>query len=161
MNTLKPLLIGMLLFLFSCKSSTPVNNATIKDITGCFYVIDDNKGVEIYDKRASKNIYIDTAPIFTDKNFALVETRKDIIDHDVLDIIAITLDKEGTKRFAVATKKYYGKKIAFLLFGRALFVPLVQSEIKTGKLEIMCHEDDFVGKDVEKLIQKVNERKMH
>jgi preprotein translocase subunit SecD len=68
-------------------------------------------------------------------------------------VIGVTFTAEGGKRFAEVTRQNIDKRLAIILSGRVLSVPVIRTEIPGGKAEI---SGSFSQKEAEALCQQIN-----
>ncbi len=80
------------------------------------------------------SIYIDTVALCLSSDFR--EVRHVVEEYGHQPAIQIRLTEAATKRFAEASKRNIGKRIAIIAGGRVLTAPVVQSEIPGGELTL-------------------------
>lgn len=73
--------------------------------------------------------------------------------------VSVRLDKEGTERFAKATRESVGKQIAIVLGTRLIAAPTVSGEITDGKLQIAHHFTYEEAKALANVLRQKNQRR--
>lgn len=73
--------------------------------------------------------------------------------------VSVRLDKEGTERFAKATRESVGKQIAIVLGTRLITAPTVSGEITDGKLQIAYHFTYEEAKALANVLRQKNQRR--
>ena len=99
--------------------------------TGWYYIIDTNNGYKRILDKSTETYYLDRNPIVTAKNFTKLEIYETKGEKKYFGL-SIRFDEEGTERWSLATEKSIGKKLAFILDNRLLYVPEVNSQITGG-----------------------------
>ncbi len=142
-------LLVSLLFLIACGNSDTIRNNRIlipdpehqiKDspditsfdsilYTGWYYIADINNGYKRQLDKSHDYYFIDPKPIVIAKNFKRLEIYNN--KEEVFEML-IQLDETGTKAWSIATDKYVGKKLAFILDNRLLEADYVNSQITAG-----------------------------
>lgn len=105
--------------------------------TGIYYVKrqQENSTISVYDELYQTTLYIDTVAICKKEDFkeATVDTPEYTRNHPVLNVV---LTEKGKERFAEATQKSIGSRLAIFIEGEFIFAPMVYEEIKDGKFQI-------------------------
>lgn len=116
------------------RKKTPVPPIPGFLVTGCYYIVDDSTAVKrsLPGDNGTETYYLNPDPIFTVGDFQEVKFN----DEDGRYSLNIILNEKGTKAFAVATKKYTGKMLAFVIYNRLVMAPRVADEISGGRIEI-------------------------
>jgi preprotein translocase subunit SecD len=100
--------------------------------TGWYYVIDSGNFKRQLDK-SSEFYFIDPHPITTAKNIAELEIYS--TDYGKSGLV-MRLDKNGTETWSIATEKYIGKRLAFILDNKLMIAAKVNSQITSGATAI-------------------------
>jgi hypothetical protein len=115
---------------------------------GFYATIDYDSPINIQDK----NVKLENNPSLTFKD--ILEAKKTYRNSvDTKAEISITLTKEGARKFHLLTKENIGKPIAIVIEKQIVSMPVVQSEIMGGKLNI---SGDFSEKEIDRMIKTLN-----
>ncbi|SHE68823.1 hypothetical protein SAMN04488522_101921 [Pedobacter caeni] len=101
--------------------------------TGWYYVVDGPKGFKRQLDKSEEHCFIDKTAIVTASNF-----NSFLIDGSTLNApkykyrLVMELDLAGAKLMGIATKKSIGKKLAFILDNKLLYVVSVRDQVDNG-----------------------------
>lgn len=131
------LLIGILITACAdnrIRKKPPVSSSPEELVTGCYYVVEDSTALKRTMPREGgmETCFLDAKPIITVGDFENVEMVEENGQHS----LSIRLNDKGSKAFATATKKYTGKRLAFIIYNELVMAPVVQGEIAGGALQI-------------------------
>lgn len=105
--------------------------------TGIYYVKEkaDNSTLSVFDKNEKTMLWIDTLAICTkvDLKNAKVEIPKNA---NVAPTLLVELTEVGKHKFAVATKRWIGNRLAVFIDGEIILAPYIQEEISGGRFQI-------------------------
>lgn len=105
--------------------------------TGIYYVKEkeSKSTISVIDKENKTTIYVDTLAICTKLDFksATIQTSKTTFEQPAL---LVDLTDEGKMKFAAATKKWIGNRLAVFIDGEFIFAPTVMEEISGGSFQI-------------------------
>ena len=93
--------------------------------------------------------YVYPTPILTIREFQKIKVGKGSFGAIVLDV---TLTESGKIKFAEATKKWVGKKLAFVCDNKLQMLPVIISEIPGGKVTIT---GNFTKSEMDELKKKM------
>jgi preprotein translocase subunit SecD len=99
--------------------------------TGWYYVSEKTDS-SIYLAGPKDTVYIYPTPIVSVNEFK----KLNVVNNNMGSALDITLKESGKEKFAIATKNWIGKKLAFVVDGILQMSPVVQSEITEGKASI-------------------------
>lgn len=99
-----------------------------------FYQTAEHSNYRFKVPETTDSIYIDTAAICLSSDFR--EVRNVVEEYGHQPAIQIRLAETAKQRFAQASKRNIGKRIAIIAGGRILSAPVVQSEIPGGELTL-------------------------
>lgn len=105
----------------------------VRLVSGCYYVTDSLSGVERTMWKTGEELYISPKAIVTVANFSSVKIESDQFGKSA---ILVSLDKEGTEKFAEATEKWTGRQLAFVINDTLFSAPRVNMRIDGGNLMI-------------------------
>lgn len=106
-----------------------------------------------YDKnKKNEEIELDTKPAITKENISGI---KIVSNGDGNNYIDISFDKQGTKKFYILTKHNIGNPIAIVIDKKIVSLPIVMSEITSGKANITGH---FTVEEIEKIAQRLKNK---
>ena len=138
-----------ILTLTNCSSDAQINSVdqdkiiettfqtNIKDSTlaTCwYYIIETNNGFKIQLDKATEFYFIDPRPIVTKENFKELEIFETDFGGTYEDYIGlkIKLDRIGGERWAEATEKSKGGRLALIINGKLVNAPVVNAQITGG-----------------------------
>lgn len=97
---------------------------------GCwYYIIDTNTGYNRQLTKSEEVYFIKPKPIVTAANFSKLQIYNN--KEGGLEML-IKPDEKGTEAWSIATEKYVGKKLAFILDNKLLEADYVNSQITAG-----------------------------
>jgi preprotein translocase subunit SecD len=97
----------------------------------------------------------DTAFIYPTAVITVKDFRKLKVTHNNYgNMLEVTLTETGKAKFAAATKRWIGKKLAFVFDGTLEMVPVIQAEITGGKLSITGNFSSDELKALKKKLEK-------
>ena len=114
--------------------------------TGWYYVIDFDNGYKRQIKNSQVYYFIDPSPIVLSKNF---KTLKIYNNQQGIPEMLMTLDEKGTEAWSVATEKFIGKRLAFILDDKLLEADYVNSQITGGITALIS--GDYTKDELEKI----------
>lgn len=118
---------------------------SVNKADGFYATIDYNSPINIQDK----NVKLENNPSLTFKD--ILEVKKTYRNSgDNKAEISITLTKEGARKFYLLTKDNIGKPIAIVIEKQIVSMPVVQSEIMGGRVNI---SGDFSEKEIDRMIE--------
>jgi hypothetical protein len=127
------------------KSTYKFEPISVDKEDGFYATIDYNSLINIQDK----NVKLENNPSLTFKD--IIEAKKTYRNStDNKAEISITLTKEGARKFYLLTKENIGKPIAIVIERQIVSMPVVQSEIMGGKVNI---SGDFSEKEIDRMIE--------
>ena len=125
---MKKITVSVFLFVFLFISSSKAQiNPGVK--TGWYYA-DQYTDTCIKLFNATDTVFIYPSPVISVTDFKKLKIIAN--DRGGLDL-EVTLNVNGSLKFGAATKKWIGKKFAFVSEGELLMAPVVMSEISGGK----------------------------
>jgi preprotein translocase subunit SecD len=134
-----PLFIFVLCF-SSCtdkriRKKPPVPTSDTDLVTGCYYIVEDSTKLkrEVYHSPEHESYFIDPKPILTVANFKEVAVSE--VDRYRL-VLNVKLDEAGKTQWALATEKYNGKKLAFIINDFLVMAPTVMGKIDGGSFDV-------------------------
>ena len=143
-------------FIFnSCQNSTvrkkpPVPKSATDLVTGCYYIVEDSTKLkrELSHSPYHEVLYIDPKPILTVTNFKEVT----ISDKEGFSLF-VELDGKGKSAWSIATEKYAGKKLAFIIDNVLVMAPTVLGKIDGGSFQV---SGNFTEEEMETLFKKIH-----
>ena len=96
-----------------------------------------------------ETIYVKPAPEMTEQHLRQIRVGKGYAERSVL---MLKFNEEGTARLAQVTEANVGKRIAFVVNGRVVSAPRLQSRIDGGEAII---EGDFTEEEATRLAQAI------
>lgn len=127
------------------KSTYKFEPISVDKEDGFYATIDYNSPINIQDK----NVKLENNPSITFKD--ILEAKKTYRNSaDNKAEISITFTKEGARKFYLLTKENIGKPIAIVIERQIVSMPVVQSEIMGGKVNI---SGDFSEKEIDRIIE--------
>lgn len=114
--------------------------------TGWYYVTDTSNGYKRQVKSSQLFYFIDPSPIVISKNF---KTLKIYNNSDGIPEMMMTLNDKGTEAWSLATEKYIGKRLAFILDDKLLEADYVNSQITGGITALIS--GDYTKQELEKI----------
>lgn len=109
-------------------------------VTGCYYIVDDTTAVKksLIWKGEPETYYIDPKAIVTVADFEEAKVKEQYGQY----VLSVTLNDLGKKAFAAASKRYKGKRLAFVIAGELVMAPVVYDEIPGGNFDISGNFDE-------------------
>ncbi|MGZ3836730.1 MAG: SecDF P1 head subdomain-containing protein, partial [Mucilaginibacter sp.] len=98
-------------------------------LTGWYYIVDLDNEYKRQLKKSQVYYFIDPTAIVLSKNF---KTLKIYDNSKGIPEMLMPLDDKGTEAWSIATEKYIGKKLAFILDDKLLEADYVNSQITAG-----------------------------
>lgn len=95
------------------------------------YLVTDNNGAKYFDSVYKKNVFLNTSPICSIKD---IKQAKIDFNEQRKPVITVIFNDTGKDRFAKATKKYKGKRIAILVNDRIVSVAFIHKPINNGRV---------------------------
>ena len=95
--------------------------------TGYYYVVEKSDS-SVYLIGVEDSLYLDKNPILTISDFKKIKVKGSGYETH----LEIELNKDAQERFRIATSKWIGKKIAFVIDSKIIMAPIVVSEIPNG-----------------------------
>lgn len=127
------------------KSTYKFEPISVDKEDGFYATIDYISPINIQDK----NVKLENNPSLTFKDILEVKkTYRNSADNKAE--ISITLNQEGARKFYLLTKENIGKPIAIVIEKQIVSMPVVQSEIMGGKVNI---SGDFSEKEIDRMIE--------
>jgi preprotein translocase subunit SecD len=153
-----------ILTLTNCSSDAQINSVdqdkiiemtfqtNIKDstlATGWYYIIETDNGFKRQLDKATEFYFIDPKPIVTKENFKNLEIFETDFGGAYEDYIGlkIMLDKFGTERWAEATEKSIGGRLALIIDGKLVNAPNVNAQITSGMTSL--NRTEYSRKELE------------
>lgn len=78
-------------------------------------------------------MFVHSVPIFTAGNMKEIELVVSDFQQPPYDMIGIVLDDVGTERWARATERAIGARLAGVVKGRLITLPIVNASINSGR----------------------------
>ena len=123
-------------------------------MTGWYYISDIDSGFARQLDRTDEFYTINPFPIVTAEDVTMLSIEKDNWGGVFL---SMRFGKEGTERWRVATGRSIGKKLAFIVNDKLLYVPQVHSEITAGVSALS--RIDYSKEDYERAKQAIENNK--
>jgi preprotein translocase subunit SecD len=111
----------------SNRLTKPITDSTLQ--TGWYYIIETNNGYRRQVGESQVYYFIDPTPIVISKNFKTLTIYN---NNEGTPEMMMTLDEKGTEAWSLATEKYIGKRLAFILDNKILEADYVNSQITGG-----------------------------
>lgn len=125
--------------------------------TGFYYVKDNPSkstvSLDFEENDLNSVFHLDTLAICTKEDFKEVKIEK--VSEINMPVISVKLSEEGGKKFAQATEKNVGKKIAIVHNGKIISAPYVNEPIYGGELHI---SGNFALEEAEKIKKDLTEK---
>lgn len=123
-------------------------------VSGCYYVTDSLSGVEHTMWKTGEKLYISPKAIVAVANFSSIKIESDQFGKSA---ILVSLDREGTEKFAEATEKWVGRQLAFVINDTLVSAPQVNMRIDGGNL--MITNLGFTEDKCRELVDSMNSEK--
>ncbi len=104
---------------------------------------------------SDETLCIDNKPILTDANFDSIKVNIDTTSYGIDYTLAIKLDSTSAKTFAEVTKSLVGKKIAIIVEGKVVSVPVLRDPITSGRIAVFSDKETIL--EIEKKLNKKKE----
>ena len=134
-----PFFLLISLLIISCagnrvRKKPPVPSSPNELVTGCYYIVEDSTAVKksLIWKGEPETYYIDPKAIVTVADFEEAKVNEQYGQY----ALSVKLNDRGKKAFAAASKRYKGKKLAFIIAGELVMAPVVHDEIPGGNFDI-------------------------
>jgi preprotein translocase subunit SecD len=110
-----------------------LNNATaqVRPPTGWYYAAE-KTDTSLFAIGPKDTAFIYPTAVITVKDFKKLK----VAHNKYGNLLEVTLTPAGREKFAIATKNWVGRKLAFVFDGILEMAPIVQTEITGGKLSI-------------------------
>lgn len=139
------------------KSQHPISNDSIINEndsilkTGWYYVSDTNTGYKRKLDKSDKYYFIDPIPFLTVNNFTEIKIIEIQESKNHNTLLGFTPDKDGQKKWNVATGKALGKVVAFILDNQLLDARLIysQSQGNSEWIQTLWDDDKYSRKELE------------
>lgn len=133
------------------RKKPPVAFSPEELVTGCYYIVDDNTAVKksLIWKGEPETYYIDPKAIVTIADFEEAKVNEQYGQY----VLSVTLNDQGKKAFAAASKRYKGKRLAFVIAGELVMAPVVYDEIPGGNFDISGNFDE---KELKRLLKVID-----
>ena len=102
-----------------------------------------------------ETICVDRKPILTDANFDSIKVNIDTTSYGIDYTLSIKLDSSTAKTFEHITEKLVGKKIAIIVNGKVVSIPVLRDPITTGRIAVFSDKETIV--EIEKELNKKKE----
>ena len=102
--------------------------------TGWYHESPDSTGVEF--EHEGERLFVTPTPIITAGNYVKFTVTKNKLADPPEDYLEIRLDSSGTTQWAEATERAIGKRIAGIVRGRLIWIPVVRSRITIGRTSL-------------------------
>ncbi len=133
------------------RKKPPVPFSPEELVTGCYYIVEDSTALKrmMQSEGRIETCFLDPKPITTVGDFESVE----MVENEYGTSLNIRLNDKGSKAFGDATKKYTGKRLAFIIHNELVMAPVVQGEITGGAVQITGGFEPEKYKKLLKLIE--------
>lgn len=135
-------IIFIILLLSSCSiSKNQFEFRSSSQLTGVFEISDKENGIpmSLYSFPDSV-IYVNSTPAVSKKEFIELERNKECWGGEVC--INVTMDENGTKKFAEVTRKNIGQILCLVIDSTIISAPKVTKEINGGRTQYTLNEID-------------------
>lgn len=134
------------------RKKPPVPSSPNELVTGCYYIVDDTTTAvkkSLIWKGEPETYYIDPKAIVTVADFEEAKVN----EQDGRYSLSVNLNDKGKNAFAAASKRYKGKKLAFIIAGELVMAPQVYDEIPGGNFDISGNFDE---KELNRFLQVID-----
>lgn len=100
--------------------------------TGWYDVVDSGNGCKRQLDKSNDTFYIAPKPIVTASNFTTLKIYESDASGSKYVGLSMQLDAVGTEKWRIATERAIGRRLAFILDNKLLYVPKVQAQITAG-----------------------------
>lgn len=128
----------ILIFLATFLVAGQLSAQQTKFETGCYFVIDNTTEscVRPQPDKSGRSYCLDTKPIVTKVDFRNVELNEFMLEQKTEYALIIRLNDKGRDKFAKATDRYTGKRIAFVIDNRLIMAPVAKTRIESGTIRL-------------------------
>jgi len=98
---------------------------------------------------------VDNKPILTNANFDSIKVNVDTTSYGIDYTLAIKLDSISAKTFEKTTEGLVGKKIAIIVEGKVVSVPILRDPITSGRIAVFSDKETIL--EIEKKLNKKKE----
>lgn len=107
-----------------------IANSQTKLQTGYYFVVEKSDSA-VYLTGKNDSLYLNKTPIITVRDFKRIKVKGSSFQ---TSIVQIYLTDKAKEPFKIATSKWIGNKIAFVIDSKIIMVPIVMAEIPDGKI---------------------------
>lgn len=133
------------------RKKPPVPSSPGELVTGCYYTVEDNTGIKksLTWEGNAETYAINPKAIVTVADFEEANVNEQYGQY----VLSVKLNERGKKAFAAASKRYKGKRLAFVIAGELVMAPVVHDEIPGGNFDI---SGNFEEKELKRLLKVID-----
>lgn len=134
------------------RKKPPVSSSPNELVTGCYYIVEEDSTAvkkSLTWKGEPETYYIDPKAIATVADFEEAKVNEQYGQY----ALSVTLNDRGKKAFATASKRYKGKRLAFIIAGELVMAPVVHDEIPGGNFDI---SGNFEEKELKRFLKVID-----
>ena len=127
--------------------------------TGLFVVSENDSCIDTVNfskiNYSDGTLCVENKPILTDANFDSIKVNIDTTSYGIDYTLAIKLDSISAKTFEKTTEGLVGKKIAIIVEGKVVSVPILRDPITSGRIAVFSDKETIL--EIEKKLNKKKE----